>query len=182
MNSPEFFPDSPKLTPEEQVRENERLSDIDKAQHTKAKHVLAEYWEGTDEGKAEKARYIFHIISLAQDAAEKMNQEFDSDYQHAQNITVSEIDTRPSRLSFLKRQAAVYHKREIAVWPIPRSLEDISEVYLGHDGELYGTHPDDRYTVKQPVDLYALYMEDLTILKEGLDALVEVYEKLKNEA
>ena len=175
MTSPEFL-STPNLTPEQRVRENQRLSDIDKQMHMKAAEAFAEV---TETKEAQKARLIFEIPDDAQTAKDAMTTELDPDYENAVIIHIDTIVSKPSRLPFLKKEVAVYEEQELAAWYIPAALDKVSMPCLGRDGFLYAIHQDEGYVVKKIV-LDDLPLKDLIKLKAGIELQVRSSRSIKD--
>jgi hypothetical protein len=179
MSTSEFFPDTPKITPEDQIRENERLNLIDRRQNAKAKQALSEHQDNSKEGRLKKIACIYELIGFAQASADRLVETLDPDYDHASNIIITEITSKPSRLPFIKRQVEVYEKREIAVWSVASKVEGIGLLYLGRDGVLYELHSENNNWTYQKIDLPLLLVEDIESLHDSLATMVTMRQQNK---
>ena len=153
MTSPEFL-STPNLTPEQRVRENQRLSDIDKQMSMRA--MLA--FEDIETQAAQKSRLIFEIPDDAQNAKDLFESELDPNYERATIIPVN---------------------GELAAWNISVSLQRIGLAYLGRDGLLYAYYEDEKYSMKK-IALDDLPLADLIDLKAAIETEVSVMRTRKD--
>lgn len=179
MSTSEFFPDAPKKTPEDQIRENKRLNDIDRRQNAKAKQALSEHQDDSEQGRLKKLECMYELISFAQTSADRLVETLDPDYEHASNIIITESTSKASRLPFIKRQVTVYEEREIAVWSVATEVEGIGLLYLGRDGVLYTLHNENNNWMYKKIDLPLLRVEDLETLHDSLVAMLTMRQQNK---
>jgi len=175
MTDAEFFPQS-NLTPEEKVRENQRMSAIDDAMRHKAKRQLSELALNTPEGESLKTQLADEVKKSAANSAMMLRVELDPEYEIATIITVSQMVMKPSRLPFIRKQVAVFDTTELAAWQLNIMSEDIGLSYLGRDGLLYGLRED---TGIKKIELADLHVDDLELLQTGVSDLVRKQEITK---
>lgn len=186
MTNPDFFTDPTIRTPEEQVRENERLRKIDKTQIEKAQEILAEEIP-PEEFEQNRTELITALTDLAGETVEQLTTEYDPNFEDAQNITVRKISTKPSRLPFVKRMVPVIEKEDIAAWYIFSSLDAVVYgPFLGRDKVLYGWHSEkNKYTsqttyILKEIDLSSLSAQDLIELDKGVKDIITRHKLLKD--
>jgi hypothetical protein len=179
MSTPEFYLEGTSLSPEDQIRENQRLNAIDHAQNVKAKQALSEIDRDDDELRLIKDETVYELSGFAEESAKQLIETIDPFYEHASNIIVSEIISKPSRFLFMTRQVAVYEKRELAAWRFYSKAEGFLATYLGRDGVMYARSYDGQNTVYKKIDLPALDIENLELLEDGLEDTMGIHRRLK---
>jgi len=175
MTHPDFL-STPDLTPEERVRENERLSDIDEAMQRKAFETLTTKAAPTEALIEQKNRLIFELQGDTAAASEQLMTELDPNFEDALIITVNKKVEQPSKLPFIKRIVSVYKNQELAAWHFPATPKAFNVPYLGRDGIIYGV-VDKKFTIKE-IALGDLSIDDLTELQSGIALYLRI---LKND-
>jgi len=175
MTDAELFPQS-NLTPEEKIRENQRMAAIDDDMRHKAKRQLSEASLNTPEGRELKAQLTDEIEKSATNSAMMLRVDLDPDYDIATIIPVPQMVMKPSRLPFIRKQVAVFETVDLAAWQLNVMSDDIGIPYLGRDGILYGLHQ--KEGIKK-IGLADLHTDDLELLQTGLSDLVRKQEITK---
>ena len=174
MTDAEFFPES-NLTPEQKIRENQRMAAIDDAMRSRARRQLSETDLATPEGRELKTQLANEIQKSATNSAMMLRVDLDPDYDFATIIPVPQMVMKPSRLPFIHKQVAVFETVDLAAWQLSVTSDDIGMPYLGRDGILYGLQKDG---IKK-IGLADLHTDDLQLLQTGLSDLVRKQEITK---